>query len=346
MSIEEAVQEALEHVNDPPPNESNTCDWIILPLLHAAGYARRDITSRLADNNGQFPDYTVLRDDPLHTWFVEAKAWNVILKANHAQQALNYANQNGKRWVVLTNGQVWQLYDNSVQGLAEAKQVLQVRLKHVEAITEFLKAIGKQSVCSNQLEPTVYAIKQRQEIEAAQAEANRVQTEAIQPTRYSSRRSVPSTKVEVNGNDKEHLNKFWRMFRERLKSKTLTIDDHKPEWANFWFVVNKRQGIDWYYYVAEKHRIKVEYVLDKPRVHQRIAQYLHNHQVEVEDGVGAKLQWMSDTAGEKYIIRLHVGSASFTCEEEQWPAVQEEMISKMLLLQKVLAPFIKAAEAG
>ena len=297
MSIEEAVQEALEYFNNPPPNESNTCDWVILPLLHATGYARHDITSRLTDSNGQFPDYTILRDTPSHTWYIEAKAWNVALKEVHAQQALNYANQNGKRWVVLTNGQMWQLYDNSVQGLANAKQVLQASLKNVEEITELLKAIGKQSVCSGELEATVYAMKQRQEAEATQAEANRMQSEAIQTSRSSERRSILSSEVNVNRNDKERLNKFWRMFRERLQSKGLSIDDHESEWSNEYLVVNKRPGIDWYYYVAEARLTKVEYVLNNPISNGRIAHCLFSNKEVIEQEIGSPRSGLQNLMG-------------------------------------------------
>src|SRR5579872_4683798 len=117
MSLADAIAEALANSTPPPPNESNTCDWIIYPLLLACGYARRDIVSRVADNDRKFPDYTILPDSP-HAWFLEAKAWNEVLEDQHAHQSLNYANQNGKRWVVLTNGDCWRLYDNQIQGLA------------------------------------------------------------------------------------------------------------------------------------------------------------------------------------------------------------------------------------
>lgn len=159
MSLKDAIEEVLSYADDPPPNESNTCEWVILPLLWAAGYARREIISRIADNNGQFPDYTVLPSTPECTWYAEAKAWNVALEDRHAQQSLNYANQNGKRWVVLTNGRVWRLYDNRIQGLAADKLIAETHLTDLSAFTEFLTSVGKTSVCSGGLER--YAIKAR-----------------------------------------------------------------------------------------------------------------------------------------------------------------------------------------
>lgn len=147
MSLREVIEEALAH---PPLNESTTCDWVIMPIPHELGYKRREIVSRVADSNGQYPDYTLLPETP-HTWFLEAKAWTVALQDSHALQALNYANQNGRRWVVLTNGRIWRLYDNDVRGLPADKLVVEVRLDE-DAAEEFLRAIGRASVEARGLE--------------------------------------------------------------------------------------------------------------------------------------------------------------------------------------------------
>jgi hypothetical protein len=151
MSLTDAIVQALEEAAPPPVNESTTCDRILYPLLQAIGYARRDILSRIADNNGQYPDYSLLPESA-HGWFLEAKAWNIALQDVHAQQSLNYANQNGRRWVVLSNGQVWRLYDNDIRGLAADKRVAEARLEEIERAEVFLKAIGKESACSGGLE--------------------------------------------------------------------------------------------------------------------------------------------------------------------------------------------------
>jgi hypothetical protein len=151
VDIAKAVAEALEHSQSPPPNESNTCEWVILPILYAIGYAKRDVVSRDADSAGKFPDYTLLPGEPQHTFYVEAKAWKVDLEDGHANQALNYANQNGRRWVVLTNGRHWRLYDNDIRGMPSDKMVAEMHLEHGEQTVRFLEAIGKASVCSGML---------------------------------------------------------------------------------------------------------------------------------------------------------------------------------------------------
>lgn len=149
-----AVEEAIAVSTPPPANETETCDRIIYPLLHAAGYSRLEIRSQDRDAAGQKPDYTLLPDSPEHTWFLEAKAWSVSLADSHAQQAINYANTAGKRWVVLTNGRVWRIYDNHIKGTAEGMLSAQFALKD-ESFVSFLEAISQSSVTRGKLEAFV-----------------------------------------------------------------------------------------------------------------------------------------------------------------------------------------------
>ena len=62
----------------------------------------------------------------------------VSLEDIHAKQALNYANHNGKRFVVLTNGREWRLYDNSIQGVIGEKLLAEVLLDNTHGIEQFL----------------------------------------------------------------------------------------------------------------------------------------------------------------------------------------------------------------
>lgn len=107
-SIDEIFQDVL--AAEPPDNESNTCAWIILPVLGQLGYRPHEIASQNVSVAGTRPDYIVLRGTP-HEWVLEAKAWNVPLDHSGAAQAVSYASGLGKRWAVLTNGKHWRLFD-------------------------------------------------------------------------------------------------------------------------------------------------------------------------------------------------------------------------------------------
>jgi hypothetical protein len=149
-----AVGVAIANSQPPPMNEIETCHRIIYPLLLAAGYGYLEIRAQDLDAAKQKPDYTILPDSPDHSWFLEAKAWNVTLDDNHAVQAINYANTQGKRWVVLSNGREWRLYDNQTFGTAEVKLACVAHLQ-VDSFASFLEALSKGSILKGKLEDFV-----------------------------------------------------------------------------------------------------------------------------------------------------------------------------------------------
>src|SRR5579884_3501429 len=156
MSLEHEISQTLLECDPPPISEAATCHRVVYPLLRAAGYTHRDIEPESTASPGQRPDYTILPGTE-HEWYVEAKAWNAPLEEDrYLQQALDYANRHIKRWVVLTNGRLWRLYDNDLRGsairTAGDKLVAEASLEDSVAIHEFLQAVGKLSVQSGALE--------------------------------------------------------------------------------------------------------------------------------------------------------------------------------------------------
>ncbi len=150
----EAVKKAIEISNPPPVNEADTCVRIIYPLLLAAGYDYKDIKSQDENAAKGKPDYTLLPESEEHMWFLEAKTWNARLDVQTATQAVNYVNAHGKRWVVLTNGKDWLLYDNDMKGRAEEKLAAEFTLRDKQFVS-FLEALSKPSVTGGKLEPFV-----------------------------------------------------------------------------------------------------------------------------------------------------------------------------------------------
>jgi hypothetical protein len=121
-------------------------------ILWACGYERWEIVSRVIDNLNKFPDYTVLENTNF-TWYLEVKDWNEALRDGDVGQALNYVNQNGKRFAALTNGQIWRLYDDNVkQSLPEEKMILEVQLIDKKEMLHFLGHIMKTSVVGGYLD--------------------------------------------------------------------------------------------------------------------------------------------------------------------------------------------------
>lgn len=152
--LAEAVEFAILASKPSPSNEQETCFRIIDPLLRAMAYGPHEIKVQDRDSAKQKPDYTLLPNVPELTWFLEAKAWETTLDNNHAIQAVNYANTQGKRWVVLSNGREWRLYDNHTLGTVEVKLACVAKLGD-EAFLSFLDALSKPSIQQQKLEDFV-----------------------------------------------------------------------------------------------------------------------------------------------------------------------------------------------
>ncbi len=149
--LEFAIATAIKSSQPAPSNEPETCFRIIEPLLLAMGYEYQEIKVQGADQAKQKPDYTILPSAEDFTWFLEAKAWDVSLDDNHANQAVNYANTQGKRWVVLSNGKEWRIYDNHIVGTVHTKLACKADLRE-DGFVSFLEAISKNSIILGKLE--------------------------------------------------------------------------------------------------------------------------------------------------------------------------------------------------
>lgn len=107
-------------------NEAQTEMWVIDPLLTALDYGPLEIHRQGHDaTTNKFPDYTLLPNGP-HRWFLEVKALNVTLKDGEAAQAVNYANNQGAEWAVLTNGRQWFFYKAHLLKPLTEKRVFQI----------------------------------------------------------------------------------------------------------------------------------------------------------------------------------------------------------------------------
>jgi hypothetical protein len=130
-----------------PQTEADTREWIIRPILLSIGNEHHEIKSQAYDGKGSYPDYTML-DGQAAAWYLEAKAWNVELSPSHVDQALNYAHANGKRWVVLSNGRAWELYDDRITGVSSDRLSARASLDDPAGLRSLLRALSRESVLS------------------------------------------------------------------------------------------------------------------------------------------------------------------------------------------------------
>lgn len=105
---------------------------IVSDVLATLGWDKyRNITAEQMINS-KFADYVVKTDEE-ELFVVEVKQIGLKLKEAHLQQAKQYAFDEGIDWVVLTNGDVWEVYRCYIDGkVTKARQVFSVKISDKE----------------------------------------------------------------------------------------------------------------------------------------------------------------------------------------------------------------------
>lgn len=106
-------------------NEAETERLIVEPILEALGYGPLDYSKRAMGMGADYPDYIILPFSE-RKWCLEVKEWERRLDVRNERQAVNYANNNGAQWAVLTNGKSWWLYNTHVPGDLRDMRVYQI----------------------------------------------------------------------------------------------------------------------------------------------------------------------------------------------------------------------------
>lgn len=366
-TLSNAIAEAVAYYDESPPNEACTCYWIIDPLLKAMGYCHKDIQPQLADGGNQYPDYTILPGSA-NTWFLEAKAWNVQLKDAHVQQALNYANQNGKRWVVLSSGRRWHLYDNHIIGVASDKLVAKVELRETDESLEFLRAISRSSVEGGELEEyaatshlrallaeefkdpasdLVKAIWMRVKTHPGLANVTRQQIAQILSPAKAEQSGGPATPAggpEAQAPDTAGLQEsFWTMLLAGIKERNIPLFSKITSGKGPW--ISTGAGISGliYAFVLAAHSARVELYIDKSssNTNRAIFDQLSAKRSAIETAFGDTLDWQP-LEGKKAKRICWTTSSAGLKDPDAWPELQDELIDAMTRLSAALQPHISA----
>lgn len=142
-------------------NEANTKAHMIEPVLSALGwnlsnFSEVDREYKVFD--GTFLDYA-LRIDGKPKLFVEAKALGKTLAdKKFISQTINYANNEGVVWCVLTNGLIYQVYKSNESVDMESKLLFEVNLRDASdeagpaGVISSLQTLAKEAVQSGTLD--------------------------------------------------------------------------------------------------------------------------------------------------------------------------------------------------
>ncbi len=131
-ALEQAVKEVLGRLQRGTMNESNTKVLLVEPVLEALGWDTKNLDCVTREHkvyDGSFLDYALLiAGKPV--LFVEAKAWGGNLAdPKWTAQTVNYANNEGVVWCVLTDGVVYRVYKTNEPVDMARKLVFEIDLR-------------------------------------------------------------------------------------------------------------------------------------------------------------------------------------------------------------------------
>ncbi|WP_169947720.1 type I restriction enzyme HsdR N-terminal domain-containing protein [Microbispora sp. H11081] len=110
--IRSAIRRYGKPLNDLIARDANEGDTRLLVtdfLCEGLGYDKYDDLTTEYQVKGEFADYGIRVDKQLAA-FIEVKRCTQKLGVKHLRQVQMYAVNEGVEWMVLTNGQVWQVY--------------------------------------------------------------------------------------------------------------------------------------------------------------------------------------------------------------------------------------------
>ena len=108
-------------------NEADTSQRLVKFFEEVLGYDSFTEITKEQQVKDKYVDLAIKIDD-LVRFLVEIKAAGVTLRDRHIEQAERYAAESNIRWVLLTNGVVWNLYHLSFEEGIEYERVYSVDL--------------------------------------------------------------------------------------------------------------------------------------------------------------------------------------------------------------------------
>ena len=117
-------KKVLEQARERDVNESDTVTIVTDILEEVFGFDKYKEITREYAIQGTYCDLAIKTGKKVE-YLIEVKAIGIELKDAHLRQAVGYASKEGIRWVVLTNGVMWQIYRVTLDDRVECAKLME-----------------------------------------------------------------------------------------------------------------------------------------------------------------------------------------------------------------------------
>jgi len=369
-------------------NEQNTKAALIDPILRALGWDVEDweeVQREFRVQSGDNPvDYALTdRETKKALLFLEAKALNENLEDRKwAGQIMGYAHVAGVKWVVLTNGDEYRIYNAYAEGPVEQK-IFRKTCVTDEASEPgaTLVLLSKQSVKVNEVEvawqiqvvdqslrsaveelfvPTpdpalVNLIRKRiPDVPLADIRAGLQRVgirfgSSLAPPPWQAKSlakpDVREPEPPLTERHRRHL-RFWGQLLDRAREAGVTTHARVSPGRFYWLYARAgKTGFGFVYVISIRHDwAAVELYIDTHdrEENKHLFDMLHRETERIEAAFGAPLDWQRRAGKRASRVRFLVQQGA-VANETGWPQLQDAMISAMDRLSAALQPYIGAS---
>ena len=205
--------------------ETRTRQVLIDPLLQALGWDVSDpgtvqLEYKLREERSERADYGLMWDNkPIAV--VEAKHLGKSLKDNETKQANTYANENGIPYIIVTDGDRWEMYEVFKQAALEERLLMEFQLSEQpshECVLQALR-IWKPNLASGSPKPAMESV-----IESIQPASDSAssQTSEIKKEQHPQPASTPEPSTDPDNSSEQPTD---NEDPEPIEGKTLILKD-------------------------------------------------------------------------------------------------------------------------
>ena len=314
--------------------ERRTRQVLIDPLLKAFGWDVSDPGAVYLEYNHM--DYALMSDDkPVAV--IEAKPLGNALETKVRTQAIAYAIDNNIPYIVVTNGDRWEMYEVLKPGTPEDKKLMEFQLSKDSSQDTVLQAlrIWKPNLATGSPEEAMQPV-------LVPTDAGAIKDTSVDtPVEDSARSDADTIPPAYDGlsSIKQLYLEYWTALKSSVDRRDSAIKFGKPRPQSYMgFSVGRAffRIETW----ASKANRRVNVCLSVSGPHGRFHfQRLQQHKEEIERQIGAELDWAENPKFN--YIRLFRRDTNLE-DRQDWNRQHQWLYEQLEIFYRVFAPRIKA----
>ena len=330
--IEQLQEMIATHHDYLSGKERRTRQVLIDPLLKAFGWDVSDPDTVYLEHNHM--DYALMSDDrPVAV--IEAKPLGNALETRVRTQAIAYAIDNNIPYIVVANGDRWEMYEVLKPGTPEDKKLMEFQLSKDSSQDTALQAlrIWKPNLDAGRPNPAMQPV-----LTPPDAVENRLPTPPVDDSARPDADTVPPAYDGLSSTPQLYL-EYWTALKSSVDRRDSSIKFRKPQpecWMGF---AVGRSGFGIHAWVGKMERyVCIGLTVKGPHGRSHFKR-LRQKKIEIESKIGAELEWQENPS-ENY-IRLYSRDTNLE-DRQDWNRQHQWLYEKLEIFYSVFKERVKA----